>query len=443
LSGPATPPAPIGQPVAGVVVADDTPEGREQAYTDFVEDNLRRNYIAHFAHGMLGMTGFRLIFAPTFVPAYLYMLTGSSVFVGLGQALIQLGAIASPVMGAAHIEHRRLVLPAAMTIGVLMRFQLLGLAVAGWFLTGSVLVAATFFFLLLFGFFLGSQRVAFQVVLSKVIPIRMRGRLQAWRNIVGGAIAAALSWWAGAHLIESSAFGNGYATTFMVAFVLTSLGLAALWIFMREPESPTVKVQMGVMARIREFPQLLVDRDYRNFLIAQMLATAGRIVIPFCIIYAGRKMEVDGAAIGLFSLAFLGADTLTNLIWGTLGDRYGFRLTFILTVATWIVSLVVMIFADSPWHFLIAFFGLGAAASGYMMSSTTLVLEFGKRDDIPMRLALSTTVETSMATVGPILGGVIASFAGLLPVFIISLLSLVAALAVLVSAVREPRHLKV
>ena len=443
MSGPATPPTPAGQPVAGVVVADDTPEGREQAYTDFVEDNLRRNYIAHFAHGMLGMTGFRLIFAPTFVPAYLYMLTGSSVFVGLGQALIQLGAIASPVMGAAHIEHRRLVLPAAMTIGVLMRFQLLGLAVAGWFLTGSILVAATFFFLLLFGFFLGSQRVAFQVVLSKVIPIRMRGRLQAWRNIVGGAIAAALSWWAGAHLIENNAFGNGYATTFMVAFVLTSLGLAALWMFMREPESPTVKVQMGVMARIREFPQLLVDRDYRNFLIAQMLATSGRIVIPFCIIYAGRKMEVDGAAIGVFSLAFLGADTLTNLIWGTLGDRYGFRLTFILTVATWIVSLVVMIFADSPWHFLIAFFGLGAAASGYMMSSTTLVLEFGKRDDIPMRLALSTTVETSMATVGPILGGVIASVAGLLPVFIISLLSLVAALGVLVSAVREPRHLKV
>ena len=419
-----------------------TPEDREQAYSDFVESNLRRNYIAHFTHGMLGMTGFRLIFAPTFVPAYLHMLTGSPIFVGIGQALIQLGAIASPVMGAAHIEHRRLVMPAAMTIGILMRVQLLGLALAGWFLTGSVLLTATFFFLLLFGFFLGSQRVAFQVVLSKVVPVRMRGRLQAWRNVAGGAIAAALSWWAGAHLIDNNAFGNGYATTFMVAFVLTSLGLVALWLMMREPESPTVKPRMGVMDRVREFPLLLVDRDYRNFLIAQMLATSGRIVIPFCIIYAGQKMEVDGAAIGLFSLAFLGADTLTNLIWGSLGDRYGFRLTFILTIATWVVSLSVMVFADAPWHFLVAFFGLGAAALGYMMSSTTLVLEFGNRDDIPMRLALSTTVETTMATLGPILGGLIASFAGLVPVFLISIVSLVAALVVMLCAVREPRHLK-
>ena len=161
--------------------------GRERAYDRFVEGNLKRNYVAHFTHGMLGMTGFRLIFAPTFVPAYLHMLTGSAFMVGLGQALIQAGAIASPIMGAAQIEHRRHVMPAAMTIGVLMRLQLLGLALAGWFLTGHVLLLATFLFLFLFGFFLGSQRVAFQVVLAKVIPIRLRGRLQAWRNLAGGA----------------------------------------------------------------------------------------------------------------------------------------------------------------------------------------------------------------------------------------------------------------
>ena len=59
-----------------------------------------------------------------------------------------------------------------------------------------------------------------------------------------------------------------------------------------------------------------------------------------------------------------------------------------------------------------------------------------------MRLALSTTVETTMASLGPVLGGLIASFFGLVPVFIISLVSLVAALVILVSAVREPRHLK-
>jgi MFS family permease len=416
--------------------------GRERAYDRFVEGNLKRNYLAHFTHGMLGMTGFRLIFAPTFVPAYLHMLTGSPFLVGLGQALIQAGAIASPVMGAAQIEHRRHVMPAAMTIGVLMRLQLLGLALAGWFLTGNLLLLATFGFLLLFGFFLGSQRVAFQVVLAKVIPIRLRGRLQAWRNLAGGAIAAGLSWWAGVYLIDPNVFGNGYATTFMMAFLLTSAGLAALWIFMREPSSPTVKAQMSVLQRIRDFPVLLADRDYRNFLLALVFATMGRIAVPFCIIHAGRQMEVDGAAIGLFSLAFLGADTATNLIWGTTGDRYGFRITFIGTVVVWLLSLAGMIVAAAPWQFLLAFFGLGAAMSGNMMSVTTLVLEFGHRDDIPMRLALSTTAETSVATLGPLLGGVIAALFGLVPVFLLAIVCLAIALCILVLGVREPRSLK-
>ena len=414
----------------------------EAAYERFVDDNLTRNFIAHFTHGMLGMTGFRLIFAPTFVPSYLYMLTGSPLLVGLGQALMQIGAIASPVMGASHIEHRRLVMPAAMTIGVLMRVQLLGLALAGWFLTGNVLVGATLLFLFLFGFFLGSQRVAFQVVLAKVIPIRRRGVLQAWRNMAGGAIAAGLSWWAGAYLIERNIFGNGFATTFAVSFVLTSLGLGLLWVMMREPESPTVRARMGFLDRIREFPVLLQDRDYRYFLIAQLLSTAGRISIPFCIIYAGQRMEVDGAAIGLLTFAFLGADTLSNLVWGTLGDRMGFRIVFIGAVVSWIAAISLMLASVEPWHFIAAFFLLGTAMSGYMMSATTLVLEFGHRDDVPMRLALSTTAETSMASIGPIIGGVIAAFAGLVPVFLVSLACLAAALIILLVLVREPRNLK-
>ncbi len=412
---------------------------RERAYDRFVHANLKRNFIAHFAHGMLGMTGFRLIFAPTFVPAYLYMLTGSPFMVGLGQSLMQAGAVLSPVIGATQIEHRRLVMPVALTIGTLMRAQMLGLAVAGWVLTGMPLVVATLAFLFLLGFFTGSQRVAFQMLLAKVIPVARRGRLQALRNLVGGGIAAVLSLWAGTTLIDANVFGNGYATTFMVSFILTSAGLSILYWLLREPESPTVRQQMKVTERLREFPDLIADLDYRNFLIAQVLTTAGRIAMPFCIIYAGRQMEVDGATLGLLTLAFLGADTVTNLIWGTVGDKYGFRIILIVAVVLWLMSLCFIMAATTQWQFMLVFFGLGSALSAYLMSVTTLVLEFGNRDDIPMRLALSTTAETTMATIGPIIGGVIAAVFGLIPVFLISIAALGLALAVLLVAVKEPR----
>ena len=91
----------------------------EAAYERFVWSNLPRNFAGHFMHGMLGMTGFRIFNAPTFLPAYLHLISGSNLLVGLGQSLQQLGAVASPVVGAAALEHRKRVLPVSMTMGTL------------------------------------------------------------------------------------------------------------------------------------------------------------------------------------------------------------------------------------------------------------------------------------------------------------------------------------
>jgi hypothetical protein len=78
-----------GPPVRGtsaVVEAD-------AAYDQFVEDNLKRNYAGHYVHGMLGMTGFRLVNTPTFVPAYIHSISGSDFWVGIATSLQQLGQI--------------------------------------------------------------------------------------------------------------------------------------------------------------------------------------------------------------------------------------------------------------------------------------------------------------------------------------------------------------
>jgi hypothetical protein len=90
---------------------------REAQYEKFVWDNLRRNYLGNYLHGMLGMTGFRLVNAPTFLPAYLHMISGSNGIVGLGLALQQVGGVISPIFGASRIEHRTKVLPAALWMG--------------------------------------------------------------------------------------------------------------------------------------------------------------------------------------------------------------------------------------------------------------------------------------------------------------------------------------
>jgi MFS family permease len=417
-----------------------TAEEREAAYDGFVHAKLKSNYAAQFLHGMFGMTGFRLINAPTFVPAYLHLLSGSDMIVGLGLALQQLGGVVSGVIGAAQIEHRPHVLRIAMVLGTLMRVQILGLALVGWFLTGHSLLIAVLFFLFMLGLISGPQNVVFQFLLAKVIPVEWRGRLQGLRNMMGGLVAAGLAYWAGHTLIQNNVWGNGYSATFLAAFVLTSIGLLVLGLLIREPEPPTLRPRMRMADRLRQFPVLLKgDPDFFYFMIARTFAVAGRVASPFYIIYVAHEIALTGKTIGLLTFGFLIASTVSNLVWGPLSDRFGFRISLVGALATWIVSTVLLMSVHLLLPIFIAFFGLGAAAAGYQISSQNIVLEFGHRDDMAMRLALSNAAESFMSTVGPLAGGIIAATLGYVTVFWTSNVFLIVALALLIFRVREPR----
>jgi len=130
-------------------------EAREAAFQQEVRENLRRNYLAHLSHGLLGQTGMRLINAPIFIPAYIAALSGSDWIVGLARGLQYLGMFLSPIVGAMLIEHRRRVLPVGLVIGVLMRIQILGLALGGLLLPHPWPLISACVFLGLFGVFLG------------------------------------------------------------------------------------------------------------------------------------------------------------------------------------------------------------------------------------------------------------------------------------------------
>ena len=422
---------------------DDVASAQRRALAEharFVDDNLKRNYRANFIHGVLGMTGFRLIYAPTIIPAYLLLLTGSTAAVGLGAALLQLGATISPIASGSRIEHRSHILPYAIRVGSMMRLMILGLALTGYFLTGDTLLFATFACFLLLGFFTGAQRVAFQMLMSKLIPIRKRGRLQGYRNFAGGLIAAVLAWAAGNYLIADSWLGNGYATTFLFAFLLTSAGLVVLKTMIREPAAPISRPQMPMMQRIRQFPELLEDRDFAWFLLVQCFSTMARVGAPFWTVYAGMQLGLDGALIGGLSFVFLGSDTVSNVLWGPLGDRWGFKLIYVLALISSILGVGLLIVGSTAVPIYAAFVCLGVGGSGWMMASTTMVLEFGSSEDTPMRLAVVTTLEGAIAAIGPVLAGVLIATAGFLPLFAIVLAALILALGLLFWKVSEPRN---
>ncbi len=412
---------------------------REAEFQAEVRQHLGRNVVASVGHGLLGQTGMRLVNAPTFLPAYVAELAGSDLAVGIARGLQFLGMALSPVVGATAIEHRRRVLPLTLWVGALMRLQIVGLALSALLLPAPWPLYAVWLFLGMFGLFLGVQGVAFNFLVSKIIPVERRGRLMGMRNALGGITAVIVSLFAGTQLIEANALGNGYAATFLLSFVLTSVGLA-LMMFMREPASPNVLEQSNLAQRVRDLPALMRDDPaFMRFFIARALATMGRMGVPFYILYAKTQISLSGADLGVVTAAFVFAQSAGNLLWGLAADRRGFRFVFLAGLGVWMLSVGLLIGTADLLRLVIVFIGVGVGLGGFQMAAQNMVLEFGRRRHLPMRIAVANSAADMIAAIGAVLGGLLALAFSYVGVFALALaFQAVAALMVIV-AVDEPR----
>jgi predicted MFS family arabinose efflux permease len=212
-------------------------------------------------------------------------------------------------------------------------------------------------------------------------------------------------------------------------------------LIMREPESPEVRLQQNLRSRLRDVPELLRgDAGYRGYVLARALGAGGRMAFPYYVLFAGERMHLDGKGLGGLTVAFMMAQTLSNMAWGLLADRRGFRAVLGLGLMVWISSLFVLMGAHQFAIVAVAFVGLGIGMGGFELSCTNLVLEFGRREDLPMRIAVAQTAEQAMTVVAPLLGGVIVETLSYEPMFLLTALLQSAALVVTMLKVEEPRR---
>jgi MFS family permease len=390
--------------------APDEPPGRAalRAYEAEVARHYRWNLTAHLLYGLLGTTGWRLITAPTFIPDYAYRLGGSNLAVG---ALLFAGGVArvaSPLAGAAWVAHRPHVKRTAIVIGSGMRFQVLGMALAALLLPPAANVAA--FVLLYIGFNVlnGLQGVVFGVLMAKVIPLARRGRFVGLRDFAGGSTAALVAWLAGGFL-RTLPFPASYGVTFVVAFAFTSLGLVC-FAAIREPRSPFVDAPRSLAAVIASVPALLRgDRRFAWYCGARALGALGLMAAPFFIIAAGQSLPGGSENLARLSVAYFVANTLTNLAWGQVADRVGFRVVFLLGSLVWLSALAVALAAPVTLATAVLLFVLvGAGQGGMQMASVNMVYEFGDHAGLGVRIAIVSALGELTLAIAPLAGGAIA-----------------------------------
>ena len=253
-----------------------------------------------------------------------------------------IGATLASLPGGNMITHRKRVVPIFMWVGGAMRVAVLGIAIAGFGVTGLTLFGYRLpgflpnetvalwtigTCLLLFGAFNGMQSVAFQFTVSKLIPMAVRGRLMGFRNFFAGIVAAAVAYMGGGYFIEHDLLGNGYASTFFLAFILTAIGLLGLK-HIREPEPPRVQAPAPLMDRLRDLPRQLRTPGFQRYLVGSTLASLAIAAAPFYILHVKEQLNASGQTLGgyglgVLTISFMLLPTFVSPVWGMLGDRFG------------------------------------------------------------------------------------------------------------------------
>ena len=211
-------------------------------------------------------------------------------------------------------------------------------------------------------------------------------------------------------------------------------------LFVREPASPQVREPARVRERLRQLPALLrSDRAFTRYFLARAMATIGRMAVPFYVLYARDQVGLGGAAAGRDLGRVHPRPELRPLARGLVADRRGFRFVFLVALSTWMLAVLLLMNTESEAGLVVVFAALGAGFGGFQMSAQNLVLEFGSRRDLPMRIAVANSASELVAAFGAVAGGLLTLVVSLPTLFWTAIGFQAAALVIVLFFVDEPR----
>ena len=407
-----------------------------------IKRNYRWNFIVNALDGASFWLGMSFMSSAVILPLYVSHFTSNPLLIGIIPFLSTAGYLLPQIFTANAVERapRKKFFP--VTLGFFFeRVPILLLAPAAYFLSiRQPMTALTVFFVLYawHTFGAGATIVGWEDMIAKLIPVKRRGRFFGITNFIGngtgilGALAVPF-------VLEKFTFPSGYVISFGVAAILVFLS----WVFLsltREPAVHSSKPSVSQLEYLRSLPEVLrKDRNFRMYLLSQIVFSLSGMATGFLVVYTVKTWNLPDAKASGFTIALQIGLTLANLFFGFLSDRKGHKLSLEICMVLSVLSIVMAIFAPSPFWFFPIFFLRGAVYAGTFISGISIIYEFTDAENRPTYIGLANTIAGVAGGVAPLIGGWLAGAVSYQVMFILSAVIGAIGLVLLRFTVREPR----
>ncbi|MEA3352370.1 MAG: MFS transporter [Campylobacterota bacterium] len=372
------------------------------------KSNHRKNVL----HGFFMALGMTIAEPHTILPLIISYFGGGSILIGLLSSLLKGGAIIVQLYAAFHAQAYPYVLKYLRRV-FLARFT-------SWFFIGVMIFIfgednhdiALFGIglgLFLFSFSAGFGAIYFKEMNAKIFSNKFRGKSMAVRQFFAG-FAAIISGAGAAYILEVFEPPYSYAWLFMISALLMGAGLFAFGTVSEPKKINVSKKEKSFRLFLQNANKLLkTDKDLQVQIATFLLAYSYLFALPFIIIDAQSKIDLDGVAIGSLITAQMVGAMLSNIVWGRLSSIGHNKTISNITIIMTIVSISISFFANSLSLYMLIFFLVGASMDGNRIASSNLIILIAPEEKRPVYNALQTNI-TSIGMFFSLFGGMILHF---------------------------------
>lgn len=377
-----------------------------------VEKNYRWNFTVNVLDVAFFSFGNSFISSATIVPLFVSKLSDNPLAIGIAAVIAQGGWYLPQLFTANFVERLPRKKPVVVNFGFFSERLPLFVIVLSAFMAIRSLTWALVLFLLAFawhGVGAGVIATAWQDMVARIIPVQRRGRFFGISFFLGagvGALAAGFSAW----LLDNFPFPMNFVYVFLIA----AAGITISWVFIalaREPVQPITKPRLSEREYWAELPQIIQkDRNYRHFLVARLMLAMGMMGTGFVTVAAVQHWQVADSTVGVYTVLFLAGQTVGNLLFGFLADRYGHKLTLELSALSAMLAFGMAWLAPNASWFFVVFLLLGMNLGATIVSGILIVMEFCEPEKRPTYAGLTNTSVGIISSLAPLIG---AGLAGL------------------------------
>ena len=370
------------------------------------------NHVRNILHGFFLSIGTTIAEPSTILPLIVNYFGGSSILVGFFAALLRGGAIVVQLFAAFQAQSYQLMLPYLRRV-FLVRFF-------AWFFIGVAIILfgeespnltllSIGIGLFIFSFSAGFGAIYFKDIIGKIFSHKFRGKTMAYRQFFsafGGLMSGALA----ALILEYFPAPDSYGYLFIISSFIMGLGYISFGTVDEPLKEKVTQRENSFKKFLQNSMNLLkADKDLQIQLITFLLAYGYLLSLPFIILDAQSKIDLDGVAIGtLITTQMVGA-MLSNFLWGRLSGKGLNKLTANISISLYIAAITLAFFASSLQSYMIIFFIVGAAIDGNRIASGNLILALAPADKRPVYVALQINV-VSFGLFFSLFGGIILHF---------------------------------